>query len=185
MNPNRAKTAPGARTRPPAGRRSPGTRQQWAALLLLATVLALPVAGCGPGRALHPAPYVAKQDFPDGQAITRFTSQDLLQEINRERIRHGLAPLLSDRQLGLLAQRHAGYMIRQNRLSHHGFEERFQLSGARRCVENVARKYVSPRAVVQGWLESPEHREGLLAPDVTHAGVALEQGYAVLLGCRR
>ncbi|SKA94731.1 Cysteine-rich secretory protein family protein [Paucidesulfovibrio gracilis DSM 16080] len=146
-------------------------------LLCLATC-----TGCAMDTGLNPAPYVSKRDFPHGGDAAVPTAKQLLQEINLARVRRDLSPLQRHNALDILAQRHAAFMLRQGHLSHDGFQERFRLSNAAHLVENVARNYPTARAVVQGWLDSREHRVNLLAEDITHAGVALEQGYAAFLG---
>lgn len=38
-------------------------------------------------------------------------------------------------------------------------------------AENVAAGYTTPESVVQGWMDSPEHRDNILNPDFTQLGV--------------
>ncbi|MGE4290828.1 MAG: CAP domain-containing protein [Desulfovibrio sp.] len=163
-------------------------RFEWFAALLLC-VGPLLFAGCAPGSgrdsAVNTAPYVSKRAFPDGETRIAQSPEALFQEINRTRVRLGVAPLLPDAQLAALAQRHNAWMIRQGRMSHDGFEQRFALSASGRCVENVSWNYNTPEGVVTGWLESSDHRALLLDAEVTHAGVAFDQGYATLFACRR
>lgn len=151
---------------------------------LLFLLLCACLAGCG-GQALDPAPYVARQPFPSADGPAPENAGDLLQAINRERLLHGVDPLLSDAQLTLLAERHNREMLREQRISHEHFDERFALTGSLRCVENVSRNLRTPEAVVRNWLASPDHRANLLDPKVTHAGVAFGDHYATFFACRR
>lgn len=158
--------------------------------VLLCTAMLVFLSGCGSigsgnGSAINPAPYVGKNAFPTGKSLSNPTAEELLQEINRVRVRNDVAPLRSDTQLTAIALRHNAYMLRQSTLLHDGFDERFALSGSDRCAENIARGYPTAAAFVQGWLDSPEHRSNLLDPEVTHVGIALDQGFATYFACRR
>jgi uncharacterized protein YkwD len=151
------------------------------ACLLLAGCLSGPASDLG----IDAAPYVSKRSFPDGAKPAAQDGKDLLQEINRTRLRLGAAPLRPDARLDAIAARQNDFMARQGRMSHDGFDERFALSGSDHCVENLAWNYPNAESTVQGWLNSPQHRTNLLDPEITHAGTALGRGYATFFACRR
>ena len=108
----------------------------------------------------------------------------VLAEVNRYRAGHGLAPLAADARLQAIAQAHSQAMAQQGRLSHGGFQQRFDHSGARLCVENLAAGTLQPARVVAAWRRSPEHHRNLLEPRVQAAGVAATGSVVSLLACR-
>jgi uncharacterized protein YkwD len=108
----------------------------------------------------------------------------VLAEVNRYRGGQGLAPLVADVRLQAIAQAHSQAMAQQGRLSHGGFQQRFDRSGARLCVENLAAGTFQPARVVAAWQRSPEHHRNLLDPRVQVAGVAATGSVVSLLACR-
>ena len=108
----------------------------------------------------------------------------VLAEVNLYRASQGLAPLAADARLQAIAQAHSEAMAQQGRLSHGGFQQRFDRSGARLCVENLAAGTLQPARVVAAWRRSPEHHRNLLEPRVQVAGVAATGSVVSLLACR-
>ena len=107
--------------------------------------------------------------------------RDLLDLTNAERRRAGLGALSPDDALALAARHHAQEMASLNYFSHSSPTPRNETLGQRVAQagsaatgvgENLA--LVGPQDVaqqsVQGWMESPGHRENLLRPDYTHVG---------------
>ena len=105
----------------------------------------------------------------------------LLDLTNAERARAGLSTLLPDEALALAARHHAQEMATLNYFSHSSptatnatLGQRVAQAGSAAVGigENLA--LVGPEEVaersVQGWMESPGHRENLLKPDYTHVG---------------
>jgi len=108
----------------------------------------------------------------------------VLAEVNLYRTSQGLVPLAADARLQAIAQTHSQAMAQQGRLSHGGFQQRFDRSGARLCVENLAAGTLQPARVVAAWRRSPEHHRNLLEPRVQVAGVAATGSVVSLLACR-
>jgi uncharacterized protein YkwD len=108
----------------------------------------------------------------------------VLAEVNRYRASRGLAPLAADARLQAITTAHALSMAQQGRLSHGGFQQRFDRSGAQLCVENLAAGTLQPARVVAAWRQSPEHHRNLLEPRVQVAGVASHGSVVSLLACR-
>ena len=108
----------------------------------------------------------------------------VLAEVNHYRSSQGLAPLATHARLQAIAQAHSQAMAQQGRLSHGGFQQRFDRSGARLCVENLAAGTLQPARVVAAWRRSPEHHRNLLEPRVQVAGVAATGSVVSLLACR-
>lgn len=131
-----------------------------------------PTRGLAGAERLHP-PEPATEARP---AVARVV--DL---VNAERSRRGLAPLRSDARLGTAAQRHSEDQARRGRMSHTGSDgssagDRIRRAGYvwRSWAENVAHGYSSPEAVVAGWMNSPGHRRNILSANVdTGVGVAI------------
>lgn len=107
--------------------------------------------------------------------------RDLLTLTNAERRRLGFSTLLPDEALALAARHHAQEMATLNYFSHSSptprnatLSQRVAQAGSAAIGvgENLA--LVGPQEVaqrsVQGWMESPGHRENLLRPNYTHVG---------------
>jgi uncharacterized protein YkwD len=131
-------------------------------------------------------------DTFDGKLLARA----IFAETNRIRLEHHLKPLKQEVRLDKAAAGHVLTLALTQTLTHESpltgwetAEARIESAGLRPAVvrENLARMPVleptkgSSRRptypelagrIVQGWLESPDHRENLLSADVTHAGAA-------------
>ena len=133
-----------------------------AALLVAQALLA-----AGPARAEPPAG-LARQ---------------VLAAVNDYRSALQLPPLQPDPALEGLAAEHSRAMAQQARLSHAGFQARFQRAHRHLCVENLATGYRRAEALLDGWRASPKHHENLLEPRVLRVGVAQVDGWVTLLAC--
>ena len=72
---------------------------------------------------------------------------------------------------------HTAYMIINNKVSHDNFFQRsdyLKANGANAVSENVAVGYSTAQAVVNGWLNSPDHKEAIES-DFTHSGISVAQ----------
>jgi len=107
----------------------------------------------------------------------------LLAAVNDYRQQQGLAALQPDAALSALAQDHSALMAAQRQLSHAGFNSRFERSGRRLCVENLAFNHRQANTLLAAWQRSPEHHANLLQPQVQRVGIALVDGYLTLLAC--
>ena len=68
-------------------------------------------------------------------------------------------------------------MIVNNKVSHDNFFERsdyLKANGASSVSENVAFGYRTAQEVVDGWLNSPSHKEAIEG-DFTHSGISAAQ----------
>jgi uncharacterized protein YkwD len=112
---------------------------------------------------------------------------ELLERLNGERRRAGLAPLLADEHLADVARAHTRDMVERRFFGHvspagvdlTGRLERAGL-GTDRAAENLVRGSSSARAHAQ-LMESPSHRANLLDPDVTHVGIGVVERDGELL----
>jgi uncharacterized protein YkwD len=110
--------------------------------------------------------------------------------LNDERGANGLVALTSQAQLMQAAAEHSGDMLRLSYFSHTDpdgttFSQRITdtgyLRGAKRWVvgENLAwgtAAIGTPRALVDGWMESPPHRENVLEPRFRDVGIGAVSG---------
>jgi uncharacterized protein YkwD len=111
------------------------------------------------------------------------TRQEMLARVNRERAAHGLAPLRRHPRLDEAAQAHAADMFARRYYSHDAPDgkvviDRVQALGyrARYAGENIARGQYSVDEVMDGWMESPTHREHILSPVFNDVGFGLAFG---------
>jgi uncharacterized protein YkwD len=111
--------------------------------------------------------------------------------VNAQRVQAGLAPFKWNDALAAAARDHALSMAGRDFFSHNDpvrgrLAERLKSRGIpwRMCAENIfmeeGYKDPVPRAV-EGWMNSPGHRENILEPRLTDSGV----GTAVTAGGRR
>ena len=105
----------------------------------------------------------------------------ILNLVNQERSTVGLDPLAIDSQLDTAANLHTDEMVQADRMSHQlpgeaGLGDRVSDTGYNwsRLAENVAAGYTTPEAVVDGWMNSPKHRQNILNPEFTHMGVGYD-----------
>ena len=110
-------------------------------------------------------------------------AQDTLAAINAERQAKGMAPVRLDPRLQTAAQAHACDSATRNRMGHDGSDGRDLGDRAtdagyayREIAENVAQGYPSPKAVTQGWMNSPGHRRNILMRRAMDAGVGIATG---------
>lgn len=112
---------------------------------------------------------------PDDQRL----ASEILVYINQYRVQHGLSKLVMNRVLSNEATRHSADMARHVvPFGHDGFGQRIEhlheqipasLSGA----ENVAYNYKTAKIVVDGWINSPGHRQNLMGHyNLTGIGIA-------------
>jgi uncharacterized protein YkwD len=146
---------------------NPETGQSGADLLQLGT---LPVAsGFNP-----PSGCEASTDVDFEVAVLNY--------VNEERVRFGLSPLTSQYQLTAAAVVHTTDMACNNFFSHTGSDgsspfTRIKLQGYAYgyAGENLFAgngMYNDPQQAVSAWMNSPGHRQNILKPEFTEAGVS-------------
>lgn len=104
-------------------------------------------------------------------------SSEILSIINTHRASLNLPPFSSHSLAKEEALDHTGYMIINNKVSHDNFFERsdyLKANGATSVSENVAFGYRTAQAVVDGWLNSPSHKEAIEG-NYTHSGISVAQ----------
>ncbi len=108
----------------------------------------------------------------------------LLAQINQYRQDNGLTPLVLDPALSRAARTHSFSMFRQKRLSHLRFNERFQQTNSRLCVENIGRGATNPRKQFDNWRRSGAHDQNLLVEEIRRAGIAEVGGFVTFFACQ-
>lgn len=120
------------------------------------------------------------------------TERDMVERSNAFRREQGLPALAPERALAAAARDFAAYMARTDRYGHEADgrtpAERSQAQGYDHCMvaENIAMQYSSrgfsgpelARGFVQGWIDSPGHRENLLSSTATDIGLAIARSPA-------
>lgn len=103
--------------------------------------------------------------------------KDVLDLVNEHRVSIGISTLVLSPSSYKYAKEHNDYMISENKLSHDNFNDRASEiaaeTNATEIAENVARFYVTPKTVVDGWLKSTSHKETLEKP-FTHTTLSVQ-----------
>lgn len=149
----------------------------------------VPPAQLQPVPAPAPSPAPAPKPVPttpsSGSASYQLSiyEQRVVELVNAERIKAGLAPLQVDLDLSRVARLKAEDMRDKNYFSHDSptygsFLEMLHRFGIpyRTAGENIAAGYRSPEAVVAAWMASPGHKSNILNPAFTRLGVGYASG---------
>jgi len=154
---------------------------QWGMVALLGGALGS-MQACEVNSAIAPAPTPAAESPEQVQADAGMNAleQSVFEQINAHRQSIGLEPLVSNPAIVAQSREHSQQMAAVGTLSHDGFESRVEAIAAtlsyRSAGENVASNqgFADPAAqAVQGWLNSPGHRQNIEGNfDVTGIGIA-------------
>lgn len=112
---------------------------------------------------------------------------EVLKLTNEMRLEHGLQTLKRDTKVEQVAQKKSEDMRDKNYFDHtsptygspfdmlksHGISYRF-------AGENIAAGQVTPKEVVEAWMNSQGHRENILNPNYTHLAVGYAEGGSYL-----
>jgi uncharacterized YkwD family protein len=106
----------------------------------------------------------------------------MLSQVNQERARQGLAPLVADTKLTQLARQKSQDMVNKNYFSHTSptYGSPFDMMKAagvryRTAGENIACAPSTTRAHT-ALMNSPGHRANILNPAFTHVGIGIVKG---------
>jgi uncharacterized membrane protein required for colicin V production len=130
---------------------------------------------------LGPAPAGRALPFSvtDGLVVDRAAETEMLDLVNAERERAGLAPLAADERLATVARSHADEMFRLGYFAHESpisgeVADRLDAAGLSWLVtgENLALAQDVGEAH-QGLMESPGHRANILNPAFTRVGIGV------------
>jgi uncharacterized protein YkwD len=107
----------------------------------------------------------------------------LLELMNEERSRVGLAPLVLSPAISAVSQAFACENAARQEIGHEGSDgsslsERLRRGGisASMVAENNASFYKTPEAAMAAWMASAHHRENILRPNARAVGVGLADG---------
>lgn len=121
-------------------------------------------------------------DAPIGVAITP-EEQEMLDSVNEERSRESLAPVTWCPALARSATAHSQDMAAENYFEHQSLDGREVWDRAKAegydyqtVGENIAVGQRDVAEVMQGWMDSPGHRENIMKPDYTHLGSGMASG---------
>jgi uncharacterized protein YkwD len=107
---------------------------------------------------------------------SQLTRDAIISAINRTRAANGRPPLKYNTQLETAARSQANLMASKDQLSHNlgvTLRERVRAAGYYGAVgENVAGGQTTLDQAIQGWLNSPAHREALLSTRFVEFGLA-------------
>ena len=133
------------------------------------------------------------QGRPAADLTVRQARSAVLCLLNRERVRHGLGRLRSNRALRVAAQRHSADMVRRTFFEHvtpggRKLSDRLSLTKYVKSTiswvvgENIAwgtADRSTPLAIHHAWMNSPGHRRNILDGDFHEVGVGFVRGIPV------
>ena len=117
-------------------------------------------------------------NIPEGDTAAESYESEVIRLVNEIRTERGLKPLTYDWQLSRVA-RYKSEDMRANRYFSHQsptYGTPFQMIKSfgisyKSAGENIAKGYRTPKAVVDGWMNSSGHRANILNASFTHIGV--------------
>jgi len=129
----------------------------------------------------------AGQPVENVEVDAQEVAEMIIEQTNAFREEQGRVPVESNSKLEATAQSFADYMARTDRYGHRADgnrpSDRASNHDYNYCIvaENIAYQYDSTgfkaeelaEGFVQGWIDSPGHRENMLDPDVRETGVAV------------
>ena len=119
---------------------------------------------------------------PEQKPSTDFSSyqQQVLDLVNAERTKRGIAALTLDSSLSSVATKKSQDMVNKNYFDHTSptygspFDMMKQVGISYRTAgENIAKGQKTPQEVVTAWMNSEGHRKNILNPDFTNLGVGI------------
>lgn len=140
---------------------------------------------------LVPDDFIIIDEIPEIVDLTSLGSEqnnrfesEVVRLTNIERTHHGLSPLIRNENLDRSAWAHTFDMSQNRFISHTGsngsnLADRVVPAGYhnwRTIGENVAMGYLTPKTVVQGWMDSLGHRKNILNREFQEIGVAYIEG---------
>ena len=119
-----------------------------------------------------------KINIPNTEAGVLAYEKEVVRLVNQIRAEHGLKELSYDWELSRVARYKSEDMQKNSYFSHTSptYGSPFQMMKSfginyRSAAENIAKGYATPKAVVDGWMNSSGHRANILNPNFTHIGV--------------
>ena len=128
-----------------------------------------------------------KEESKEGiRTIKDFDPNEVFRLVNEERIKAGVKPLIRTPGLDISAETKAKRMQDIQNTDHvdpqtgyKGTNYTVDLNPDLRCSwlgENIAWNYTTEKKMVDGWMSSQGHKENILDPQFTHAGIYVTRG---------
>lgn len=112
----------------------------------------------------------------------RWPGRRVVTLVNVRRVEAGLRPVRLHAAVHTAARKHSADQARMGRMTHTGSDgsnpgQRISREGYRWSAwgENVAMGYLTPRAVMRAWMNSPGHRANILSRSFRHIGVGVRR----------
>lgn len=103
---------------------------------------------------------------------------ELFETVNNYRTTNGLNALSYSKEAYKYAKQHTQFMIIEDKISHDNFNDRASKiakdTDAIHIAENVAKNYPEVEMALQGWLDSPSHRN-TIEGDFTHTAISIKE----------
>ncbi len=117
-------------------------------------------------------------NIPTIDSLVTAYEAEVVKLVNEIRNKNGLPPLREDWQLSRVARYKSQDMKDKNYFSHTSptYGSPFQMMKSfgimyKSAGENIAKGYATPKAVVDGWMNSSGHRANIMNSSFTHIGV--------------
>ena len=128
-----------------------------------------------------------KEESKEGiRTIKDFDPNEVFRLVNEERIKAGVKPLARLHELDISAETKAKRMQDIQNVDHvdpqtgyDGMDYIVDLNPNLRCSwlgENIAANYTTEKKMIDGWMSSQGHKENILNPKFTHAGMYVTRG---------
>ena len=128
-----------------------------------------------------------KEESKEGiRTVKDFDPNEVFRLVNEERIKAGVKPLARLHELDISAETKAKRMQDIQNTDHidpqtgyDGMDYIVDLNPNLRCSwlgENIAWNYTTEKKMVDGWMSSQGHKENILNPKFTHAGMYVTRG---------
>ena len=124
-------------------------------------------------KSQKPSPISNQKEITYDHSVIELETMSI---INDYRVSVGLIPLKISNYISYISEKHTTYMINGNFTNHNGFvgrqEDLVSTLGAKRVGENVAYNYSTAKGVLNGWLNSPTHKQNIEG-DFTDFGISI------------
>lgn len=128
-----------------------------------------------------------KEESKEGiRTVKDFDPNEVFRLVNEERIKAGVKPLIRTPELDISAETKAKRMQDIQNVDHvdpqtgyDGMDYIVDLNPNLRCSwlgENIAANYTTEKKMIDGWMSSQGHKENILNPKFTYAGMYVTRG---------
>lgn len=142
------------------------------------TELVPPVQDNNPSEKPEQVPPQEDTDTPEAESTISEYEREVIRLVNEIRAQHGIGELKADENLSRVARIKSQDMKDNNYFSHTSptYGSPFEMMKSfgisyKTAGENIARGYMTPQAVVDGWMNSEGHRANILNASFNTIGV--------------